>query len=65
MKSTCKKIVTDINRDKDLEITIPKYIEILDGQFNLYSIVKLCLNFYTIREMLEEYNYSNRFLHSN
>lgn len=48
--------MTDINRDKDLEITIPKYIEILDGQFNLYSIVKLCLNFYTIREMLEEGN---------
>ncbi len=54
MKSTCKKIVTDINRDKDLELTIPKYIELLDSQFNLYSIVKLCLNFYTIREMLEE-----------
>lgn len=54
MKSTCKKIVTDINRDKDLEITIPKYMELLDSQYNLYSMVKLCLNFYTIREMLEE-----------
>lgn len=46
--------MTDINRDKDLELTIPKYIELLDGQFNLYSMVKLCLNFYTIREMLDE-----------
>ena len=46
--------MTDINRDKDLQLTIPKYIELLDSQFNLYSIVKLCLNFYTIREMLEE-----------
>ncbi len=54
MKSTCKKIVTDINRDKDIELTIPKYIDLLDSQFNLYSMVKLCLNFYTIREMLEE-----------
>ncbi len=54
MKSTCKKIVTDINRDKDLQLTIPKYMELLDSQYNLYSMVKLCLNFYTIREMLEE-----------
>lgn len=54
MKSTCKKIVTDINRDKDIELTVPKYLEILGGQYNYYSTVKLCLNFYTIREMLEE-----------
>lgn len=54
MKSTCKKIVTDINRDKDLLETLPKYMELLDSQYNLYSTVKLCLNFYTIREMLEE-----------
>lgn len=54
MKSTCKKIVTDINRDKDLELTLPRYVELLESQYNLYSTVKLCLNFYTIREMLEE-----------
>ena len=54
MKSTCKKIVTDINRDKDMDITVPRYLELLDSQYNLYSTVKLCLNFYTIREMLEE-----------
>lgn len=54
MKSTCKKIVTDINRDKDLDITVPRYLELLDSQYNLYSTVKLCLNFYTIREMLDE-----------
>lgn len=54
MKSTCKKIVTDINRDKDLLETIPKYVDMLKGQYNLYSVVKLCLNFYTIREMLED-----------
>ena len=47
MKSTCKKIVTDINRDKDLLETIPKYVDMLKGQYNLYSVVKLCLNFYT------------------
>lgn len=54
MKSTCKKIVTDINRDKDMDITVPKYLELLNNQYNLYSTVKLCLNFYTIREMLDE-----------
>ncbi|MBE5932466.1 MAG: hypothetical protein E7263_03470 [Lachnospiraceae bacterium] len=54
MKSTCKKIVTDINRDKDVDVTVPKYLELLDSQYNLYSTVKLCLNFYTIREMLED-----------
>lgn len=54
MKSACKKIVTDINRDKDIDVTVPKYLELLDSQYNLYSTVKLCLNFYTIREMLEE-----------
>ncbi|MBR3833234.1 MAG: hypothetical protein IKJ73_02855 [Lachnospiraceae bacterium] len=54
MKSTCKKIVTDISRDKDLLETIPKYVDMLKGQYNLYSVVKLCLNFYTIREMLED-----------
>lgn len=54
MKSTCKKIVTDINRDKDLEISVPKYLQLLDSQYNMYSTVKLCLNFYTIREMLDE-----------
>lgn len=54
MKSTCKKIVTDINRDRDVDVTVPKYLELLDSQYNLYSTVKLCLNFYTIREMLED-----------
>ncbi len=57
MKSTCKKIVTDINRDKDMMDTVPKYLALLDSQYNYYSTVKLCLNFYTIREMLEEGEY--------
>ncbi len=57
MKSTCKKIVTDINREKDLEITLPKYLDILESQCNLYAVSKLCLNFYTIREMLDEIEY--------
>ena len=57
MKSTCKKIVTDINRDKDMELTVPKYLDILGSQYNLYATVKLCLNFYTIREILEDEDY--------
>lgn len=57
MKSTCKKIVTDINRNKDMELTVPKYLDILGSQYNLYATVKLCLNFYTIREILEDEDY--------
>ncbi len=54
MNSTCKKLVTDITRDKELDINIPKYVDLLKNQYNLYSTVKLCLNYYTMKEMVEE-----------
>ncbi len=54
MNSTCKKLITDITRDKELDINIPKYIDLLKNQYNLYSTVKLCLNYYTMKEMVEE-----------
>lgn len=54
MRSTCKKLVTDINREKDLEIKLPEYVNLLGEQYNLYATVKMCMNYYTMKEMVQE-----------
>ena len=34
MIATCKKLVTDIQRDKDLDKKLPEYAELLGRQYN-------------------------------
>lgn len=40
MIATCKKLVTDIQRDKDLDTKLPEYAELLGRQYNCYATVK-------------------------
>ena len=40
MIATCKKLVTDIQRDKDLDKKLPEYAELLGRQYNCYATVK-------------------------
>ncbi len=54
MRSTCKKLITDINRNSNIETNLPKYLDLLMGHYNLYATVKMCMNYYTMREMVEE-----------
>lgn len=54
MRSKCKKLVTDITRKKDLESNLPIYVDTLCGQYNYYATVKMCMNYYTIKEVIAE-----------
>ena len=54
MIAECKKIVTDINRkDKNID-DINKYLSMLSDSYNMYAMVKMCMNYYTMKEMLAE-----------
>ena len=48
MIATCKKLVTDIQRDKDLDTKLPEYAELLGRQYNCYATVKGSMNHYTM-----------------
>lgn len=54
MKSKFKILVTDINREKELEARLPEYAAQLNSQYNCYATVKMSMNYYTMREMLSE-----------
>ncbi len=59
MRGKCKKIVKDIGRKIDLDNNIGVYGELLKSQYNCYSTVKMCMNYYTMKEMLTEQQYSD------
>lgn len=59
MKSEFKKLVTDINRGKDLDVNLPKYIDNINALYNYYATVKISMNYYTLSEMLEDINSSD------
>lgn len=50
----CKKLVTDIGRQADMEHKLPEYLRLLGKQYNYYAVVKMCMNYYTMKSMLEE-----------
>ena len=52
MIATCKKLVTDIQRDKDLDTKLPEYAELLGRQYNCYATVKGSMNYYTMKEAM-------------
>lgn len=54
MIGKCKKIVKDIGRKIDLENNVTVYSDLLKSQYNCYSTVKMCMNYYTMKEMLSE-----------
>jgi hypothetical protein len=54
MLRKCKKLVTDIGRKAQLEEKIPEYAELLNKQYNYYAVVKMCMNYYTMKSMIEE-----------
>lgn len=54
MRSRCKKLITDITRKKDLDVNIKEYSELLNGEYNHYSTVKMSMNYYTMKEVILE-----------
>ena len=54
MIATCKKLVTDIQRDNDLDTKLPEYAELLGRQYNCYTTVKGSMNYYTMKEVCDE-----------
>ncbi|MBD5096308.1 MAG: hypothetical protein HDT40_04735 [Lachnospiraceae bacterium] len=54
MKGDIKKLVGDIQRDKDLDKNLPLFMDNMKQQYNYYSAVKLSMNYYTMREMVAE-----------
>ena len=54
MRSKCKKLITDINRGADLDNKLEEYVNILMAQYNLYATVKMCMNYYTMKEMVSD-----------
>ena len=59
MIATCKKLVTDIQRDKDLDKKLPEYAELLGRQYNCYATVKGSMNYYTMKEVCDEQDDKN------
>ncbi len=49
-----KKLAGEIQRDKDLDKNLRLFMDNMEQQYNCYSAVKLSLNYYTIREMMDE-----------
>lgn len=54
MIGKCKKLVTDITRKADLQRDIPEYRNMLFEQYNYYATVKMCMNYYTVDEMIAD-----------
>ena len=54
MKGDIKKLVGDIQRDKELDKNLPLFMDNMKQQYNYYSAVKLSMNYYTMREMVAE-----------
>ena len=50
----CKKLVTDIGRKAELDRNIPEYADLLEKQYDFYSVVKMCMNYFTMKSMLED-----------
>lgn len=54
MKGDIKKLIGDIQRDKDLDKNLCLFMDNIQQQYNYYSAVKLSMNYYTMREMAAE-----------
>lgn len=54
MRGKCKKLVSDISRGVESEKNIREYAKLLAGQYNHYSTVKSCMNYYTMKEIVYE-----------
>ncbi|MCM1170691.1 MAG: hypothetical protein NC393_01060 [Clostridium sp.] len=54
MKGDIKKLIGDIQRDKDLDKNLCLFMDSIQQQYNYYSAVKLSMNYYTMREMVAE-----------
>lgn len=49
-----KKLITDINRKKDLDINLGKYADVMMKADFEYACQKFTLNYFTVKEMLED-----------
>ncbi|MDD6326882.1 MAG: hypothetical protein Q4D54_08845 [Eubacteriales bacterium] len=63
MKNTCKKIVTDLTRDKDIDKNLPLYLKLLARRYNAYATVKVSMNFYVLKEIITEQADQNSDIH--
>ena len=54
MEKDIKIVVTDIKADRDRKANIVKYQDILATAFGNYATIKLSLNFFTLKEMVND-----------
>ena len=54
MEKDIKIVVTDIKADRDREANLIKYQDILATAFGNYATIKLSLNFFTLKEMVND-----------
>lgn len=54
MTSRYKKLVTGINRKADLGRDLPEYVRELTKRYNYYATVKMCMNYYTVKDMISD-----------
>lgn len=54
MKGKYKKLITDITRDASIDENIREYVASLEEKYNCYAMVKMSLNFYTMKETVLE-----------
>lgn len=60
MKKEGKKILTDINADRNREESIGKYQSLLAASFKNYATIKMSMNLFTMYEMSEEIDLERR-----
>lgn len=54
MIGTCKKLVTDLKRNANIEADIVTYADLLTAQYNHYATVKMSMNYFTMMEVCRE-----------
>lgn len=55
MNKSYKKLVTDINRKSDLDNDLVAYFDGMLSEYNFFSMLKTCLNYYTLKEEYLDY----------
>ena len=60
MISKCKKLVTDITRQANLDTNLGVYADTLSKQYNFYATVKMCMNYYTMKEVISDFDGDNQ-----
>lgn len=59
MKNESKKVVSALKTNNNINDNLIKYRDLLGTSYNHYSMVKSCLNYFTMKETISEYSDDN------